>query len=79
MTARLAAALTLSASRGLAMVTSPAPARSAPRAASRAAPVVEMPPETTTAWPRRIFVALRLRQRELAAPQRRFDWQRPWA
>ncbi len=49
MTARLAAALTASASRGLAMVTSPAPARSAPRAASRAAPVVDMPPETTTA------------------------------
>ena len=39
MTARLAAALTASASRGLAIVTSPAPARSAPRAASRAAPV----------------------------------------
>ncbi len=39
MTARLAAALTASASRGLAIVTSPAPARNAPRAASRAAPV----------------------------------------
>ena len=34
------------------MVTSPAPARSAPRAASRAAPVEESPPDTTTAWPR---------------------------
>ena len=41
MTARLAAALTASASRGLAMVTRPAPARSAPRAASRAAPVCD--------------------------------------
>ena len=38
MTARLAAALTVSASRGLAMVTRPAPARSAARAAKRAAP-----------------------------------------
>ena len=52
MTARLAAALTASASRGLAMVTSPAPARSAPRAASRAAPVCDTSPDTTTAWPR---------------------------
>ncbi len=52
MTARLAAALTASASRGVAMVTSPAPARNAPRAASRAAPVKDSPPETTTAWPR---------------------------
>ncbi len=51
-TARLAAALTASASRGLAMVTRPAPARNAPRAASRAAPVEEIPPDTTTAWPR---------------------------
>ena len=52
MTARLEAAFTLRASRGLAMVTSPAPARNAPRAASRAAPVLDIPPETTTAWPR---------------------------
>ena len=52
MTARLAAALTASASRGLAIVTRPAPARKAPRAASRAAPVDHEGPETTTAWPR---------------------------
>ena len=52
MTARLAAALTASASRGLAIVTRPAPARNAPRAASRAAPVDDSPPDTTTAWPR---------------------------
>ena len=37
---------------GEAMVTSPAPARNAPRAASRAAPVEDIPPETTTACPR---------------------------
>ena len=42
-TARFAAALTSSASRGEAMVTRPAPARSAPRAASRAAPVERQP------------------------------------
>src|SRR5262249_18718589 len=52
MPARLAAALTASASRGLAIVTSPAPARNAPRAASLAAPVDHDGPETTTAWPR---------------------------
>src|SRR4029077_12285533 len=51
-TARLAAALIASASRGLAMVTSPAPARNAPRAASRAAPVDQAGPDTTTAWRR---------------------------
>src|SRR5215475_312827 len=51
-TARFATALVARASRGLAIVTSPAPARSAPRAARRAAPVVHGPPETTTAWPR---------------------------
>ena len=34
------------------MVTRPAPARSAPRAASRAAPVCDWSPDTTTAWPR---------------------------
>ena len=34
------------------MVTSPAPARSAPRAASRAAPVVNSPPDATTQCPR---------------------------
>ena len=79
MTARLAAALTLSASRGLAMVTSPAPARSAPRAASRAAPVVDRPPDTTTAWPRRIFVALRRRAPETGRPTAPGRWRRPWA
>ena len=52
MTDRLAAALTASASAGLAIVTRPAPARNAPRAASRAAPVDANPPDTTTAWPR---------------------------
>ena len=52
MTARFSAALMFKASLGLAMVTRPAPARSAPRAASRAAPVDDGPPETTTAWPR---------------------------
>jgi hypothetical protein len=52
MTARLAAALIANASRGVAMVTRPAPARKAPRAARRAAPVEVGPPETTTAWPR---------------------------
>ena len=51
-TARLAAALIASASRGEASVTRPAPARSAPRAASRAAPVVTAPPDTITACPR---------------------------
>ena len=35
------------------MVTRPAPARRAPRAASRAAPVCDRSPDTTTAWPRR--------------------------
>ena len=34
------------------MVTRPAPALNAPRAASRPAPVVGRPPDTTTAWPR---------------------------
>ena len=52
MTARFSAALMFKASLGLAMVTRPAPARSAPRAASRAAPVDDGPPEMTTAWPR---------------------------
>ncbi len=52
MTARLAAALTASAARGEAMVTSPAPPRSAAMAARRAAPVWDMPPDTTTACPR---------------------------
>ena len=33
-------------------MTSPAPARNAPRAASRAAPVAAMPPDTTITWPR---------------------------
>ena len=44
MIARLLAALTASASRGLAMVTRPAPARSAPRAASRPPRCVRHPP-----------------------------------
>ncbi len=47
-----APALTSSASRGEATVTSPAPARSAPRAPSLAAPVLHTGPDTTTAWPR---------------------------
>ena len=51
-TASSAVALTASASRGEAMVTRPAPARSAAIAARRAAPVWEAPPDTTTAWPR---------------------------
>ncbi len=51
-TDRLAAALTASASVGVASVTSPAPARSAPRAARRAALEVVNPPDSTTAWPR---------------------------
>ena len=51
-TAVSAAALTASASRGEASVTSPAPARNAPRADIRAAPVAAMSPETTMAWPR---------------------------
>ena len=46
------AALTATASGGLATVTSPAPTRSAPRAPSRAAPVWASGPETTNAWPR---------------------------
>ena len=50
-TAVSAPALTASASRGDATVTRPAPARSAPRAARRAAPVEAIPPETITAWP----------------------------
>ena len=41
-----------SADFGVATVTRPAPARNAPRAASRAAPVCDSPPDTTTAWPR---------------------------
>ena len=52
MTEVKALALTTRASNGLAKVTSPAPARSAARADSRAAPVKEAPPETTSAWPR---------------------------
>src|SRR5262249_6169413 len=52
MTATLSVAFIARASRGLAIVTRPAPARSAPRAANLAAPVVDDPPETTTAWPR---------------------------
>src|SRR5262249_46044913 len=38
--------------RGGGGVRTPAPARNAPRAASRAAPVEARPPDTTTAWPR---------------------------
>ena len=68
-TARLAAAFTSSASRGLAMVTSPAPARSAPRAASRAAPVDDNPPDTTTAWPRAYLCPSRTRHRKALRPQ----------
>ncbi len=52
MTAALSAACAESALFGLAIVTSPAPIRSAPRAASLAAPVVGISPDTTTAWPR---------------------------
>jgi hypothetical protein len=44
--------LMASAVRGEAMVTSPAPPRSAAIAARRAAPVWEAPPDTTTACPR---------------------------
>ena len=51
-TAVSAAALTANASRGEATVTRPAPARNAPRAASRAAPVDAISPDTITAWPR---------------------------
>ena len=43
------AALTPTASGGLATVTSPAPARSAPRAPNRAAPVAFIGPLTITA------------------------------
>ena len=70
MTARLAAALTASASRGLAIVTSPAPARSAPRAASRAAPVDDAPPDTTTAWPRAYLWPSTRGHGKLRAPER---------
>ena len=48
-------AFTASASRGEASVTRPAPVRSEPRAASRAAPVAARPPDTTTTWPRSIL------------------------
>ena len=70
MTARFVAALTASASRGLAIVTSPAPARRAPRAASRAAPVDHEGPETTTAWPRSYLCPAELRHRKAFAPER---------
>ena len=64
------AALTASASGGEATVTSPAPTRSAPRAASRAAPVRVAGPETTTAWPRSYLCPSRgqRRQRPEARP-----------
>ena len=52
MTAVSAAALTGSASRGEASVTSPAPARSAARADIRAAPVEAISPDTTRTCPR---------------------------
>ena len=70
-TARLAAALTASASRGLASVTSPAPARSAPRAASRAAPVNASATRHDHGVPARVFVAVETRHRKDLAPQRR--------
>ena len=69
MTARLAAALTASASRGLAMVTSPAPARNAPRAASRAAPVEAMPARHHHRVAARIFVPVDARQRKRSRPR----------
>ena len=52
MTLMSAPAFIAIASRGLARVTSPAPARSAAAAASRAAPVNDAPPQTTRACPR---------------------------
>ncbi len=51
-TASRCAALTITASGGESKVTRPAPIRSPPRAANRAAPVWVMPPETTTRPPR---------------------------
>src|SRR5689334_14437552 len=51
MAATLSAACAATALGGLAIVTNPAPARNAPRAASLAAPVEGNSPETTTAWP----------------------------
>ena len=62
-------ALIASASRGEASVTSPAPARSDPRAASRAAPVAAMSPDTDDGMAAGIFVAVDLRHRKSLAPK----------
>ena len=71
MTARLAAALTASASRGLAIVTRPAPARRAPRAASRAAPVEASAAGHHDGMPAGIFMALDPRHRKALRPKLR--------
>ena len=68
-TARFDAALTASASRGLASVTKPAPARNAPRAASRAAPVDHDGPDTHHGMAAVVFVALGAGHRKIRAPQ----------
>ena len=75
MTARLLAALTASASRGLAMVTRPAPARSAPRAASRAAPVCDGRP-TPPRHGRAGICARRAAAPESAPPRAPAHWRR---
>ena len=66
-----AAAWAHSASRGVAIVTSPAPARKAPRAASRAAPVCASPPESDQGMAARIFMAIDTRNREVLPPESR--------
>ena len=71
MTAVRCAALTASAFGGLASVASPAPARRAAPAASRAAPVRVIGPETTRTWPRRYLCASHVGRGSADGPQRR--------
>ena len=52
------------------MVTRPAPARRAPRAASRAAPVCDWSPDTTTRVTAPVFVPAGLRHRKALRPER---------
>ena len=70
-TAVSAAALTASASRGEASVTSPAPALSAARAAIRAAPVEAISPDSTSTWPRAYLWPSIARHRKRSAPELR--------
>ena len=73
------AALTSSASRGEATVTSPAPMRSAPRAREPRGSGAMDRPRHDDGVPARIFVALRLRPGKLREPERAARWRRSWA